>query len=372
MKPADIPRKIWAIAAAGTLCLAFTAAFLAGSGRHESTRHDNPADTPAPAYAVDFESPPPGIDLDPSVDPHAPATESRQPEIPLLADNIPSIPPPAVPPVPEPPLPRAGPDAARPTPLVIPPRADPDTITQAPISTPENPPAVVVRPTVPPPTAEPATKPTPDTTPATAASNNTTPARKPPAATLSAPSPAATAAHDPLPIRKPAVATAPAPTPAVSSKTPPATAAPAPRPQPESPISPPPSPPHRKAAIAPAMSVVESADHADRSAILRRSRYLVSTNEFMVFLKAHDLPPHPTEAGSNIAEATRDEATAFTAWLTENHRAAGLIGTDVHYRLPSTTETRSTAIWRHDDHPADLATLRPFGIVLARGLSPAQ
>ena len=61
---------------------------------------------------------------------------------------------------------------------------------------------------------------------------------------------------------------------------------------------------------------------------------------------------------------------AFTAWLTHTHRKAGLVDADAHYRLPTTSETRSTSIWRHDDNPTHSNTRRPVGVVLAQGAKP--
>lgn len=126
----------------------------------------------------------------------------------------------------------------------------------------------------------------------------------------------------------------------------------------------------RKPAIQIAMVQPKHAAATDRSNVLKQSRYLVSTQQLNTFLKTHGLPARAVTDDSNIALATHEEAVAFTAWLTLEHRRTGIISTQQHYRLPTTSETRSTQIWRHDDNPAHDNVTRPLGLVLARGAKP--
>ncbi len=65
-----------------------------------------------------------------------------------------------------------------------------------------------------------------------------------------------------------------------------------------------------------------------------------------------------------IAQVTRSEAQDFANWLTQVHRAKGMIGFSEYYRLPSGAEDRNRDNWNTDRRNVSSSERRGFRLVL--------
>lgn len=70
----------------------------------------------------------------------------------------------------------------------------------------------------------------------------------------------------------------------------------------------------------------------------------ISTRYFRPYASAKSRAMVP----GTYARVTRDEAKDFAGWLTQVHRAKGLIGGNEYYRLPTRSENRSNDSWQND------------------------
>tara|TARA_R110002096_G_scaffold67332_8_gene163366 strand:- start:24594 stop:25529 length:936 start_codon:yes stop_codon:yes gene_type:complete len=86
----------------------------------------------------------------------------------------------------------------------------------------------------------------------------------------------------------------------------------------------------------------------------------ISTSYFRPYASAKSRAMVP----GSYARVTKDEAMDFANWLTQVHRAKGLIGRSEYYRLPAQHENRSNDSWQSDDRGGSSAERRVFRLAL--------
>jgi|GEM_PF-3492479 len=101
-----------------------------------------------------------------------------------------------------------------------------------------------------------------------------------------------------------------------------------------------------------------------RTGIVSQTKDLVKQTEIAAQPAATPNAPSPSPGHDRPAAVTQRDAKSYASRLTENLKAANEITKTQTVRLPTSTETNSTKIWRHDDQPKVETETRPFGLVI--------